>query len=110
MCIRFVNKRSQRKRQREEGSIKENEEKSSGKRPKRDGNIEDVKSNKTETDEKVSPDGKSSTVKGTTTLCVTEDVKKHKTDEEEDPKEVEESPDVAPQLDWATEARLLYFS
>nr|XP_027085808.1 protein SHORT ROOT IN SALT MEDIUM 1-like isoform X2 [Coffea arabica] len=100
--VRFVSKRNQRKRQREEDCTKKGEEKPTGRRQKRDGTIEDVKFNKTETDEVVSPEGKGSIVNETTTPFVTEDVKKNETNEEEDPEEVEELSDV-PQHDLANE-------
>ncbi|XP_027085808.2 protein SHORT ROOT IN SALT MEDIUM 1-like isoform X2 [Coffea arabica] len=100
--VRFVIKRNQRKRQREEDCTKKGEEKPTGRRQKRDGTIEDVKFNKTETDEVVSPEGKGSIVNETTTPFVTEDVKKNETNEEEDPEEVEELSDV-PQHDLANE-------
>ncbi|KAL3522783.1 hypothetical protein ACH5RR_015617 [Cinchona calisaya] len=85
--VKFVSSRNQHKRQREESSKKENVEKSSGKRSKISGTVEDVKSDKTEIDEKVTSDDTESIVKEETNPRCMTDVVTHETDGEEDPEE-----------------------
>lgn len=102
-----VSKRNYQKRQREDNSKDENEEKSSVKRPKADGITSEVISTKM-ADEDASPNNKKSTGKeDSTSLGLSEGVKIEDSEEdpEEDPEEDEELPDVALQHDSADEAR-----
>lgn len=109
-----VSKRNDQKRQREDSSKDDNEEKSSVKRPKADVITAEVISTKMVVDEDASPNNKKSTGKeDSTSVGLSEGVKRHETDPEEDseedpeedPEEDEELPDVLLQHDSADEAR-----
>ncbi|KAK3037780.1 hypothetical protein RJ639_030699 [Escallonia herrerae] len=109
--IKFVAKRNQRKREREEASEKESEKISSTKRLKTDDINVEIKSEKTETQDEAVEDDHETIVKEEN-APLDEDVKVKPDDEsgededpEEDPEEDEEMPDVNPQHDLTNEAR-----
>ncbi|KAK3000797.1 hypothetical protein RJ639_021728 [Escallonia herrerae] len=113
--IKFVAKRNQRKREREEASEKESEKFSSTKRLKTDDINVEIKSKKTETQDEAVQDDHETIVKEEN-APLDEDVKVEPDDEsgededpEEDPEEDEEMPDANPQHDLTNEARLHIF-